>query len=78
MVNLRRRLLLGLLGTLVLLPLPSLSKAQETHPFNVHDLWDLDRISDPQVSPDGNWIVFGLSSLDIYENRRRSCRIILC
>jgi dipeptidyl aminopeptidase/acylaminoacyl peptidase len=72
MVNLRRKLLLGLLGTLVLLPSPSLSKAQETHPFNVHDLWDLDRISDPQVSPDGNWIVFGLSSLDIYENRRRS------
>jgi dipeptidyl aminopeptidase/acylaminoacyl peptidase len=72
MINLRRKLLWGLLGTLVLLPSPSLSKAQETHPFNVHDLWDLDRISDPQVSPDGNWIVFGLSSLDIYENRRRS------
>ncbi len=47
-------------------------RAQENHPFNVQDLWEMDRISDPQVSPDGEWIVFGLSSLDREANRRRS------
>jgi dipeptidyl aminopeptidase/acylaminoacyl peptidase len=48
------------------------ARAQDTHPFNVHDLWAMDRISDPQVSPDGRWIVFGISSLDEDANRRRS------
>jgi dipeptidyl aminopeptidase/acylaminoacyl peptidase len=57
-------LLLGLEGSLAL--------AQESHPFDVHDLWAMDRISDPQVSPDRAWIVFGLSSLDLEGNRRRS------
>ena len=52
--------------------LPAPTASQETHPFNVHDLWEMDRISDPQVSPDGNRIVFGLSRLDIQNNRRRS------
>jgi len=56
--------LLGLEGS------PAL--AQESHPFDVHDLWAMDRISDPQVSPDSAWIVFGLSSLDLEGNRRRS------
>ncbi len=47
-------------------------QAQETHPFNVHDLWEMERISDPQLSPDGRWVVFGISSLDQDANRRRS------
>jgi dipeptidyl aminopeptidase/acylaminoacyl peptidase len=32
----------------------------------------MDRISDPQVSPDGRQVVFGISSLDEAANRRRS------
>jgi dipeptidyl aminopeptidase/acylaminoacyl peptidase len=48
------------------------AEAQGQHPFNVHDLWEMDRISDPQVSPDGSWVVFGVSSLDEGANRRRS------
>ena len=46
--------------------------AQEAHPFNVHDLWAIKRVSSPQVSPDGNTVVFGISSLDEPANRRRS------
>ena len=63
------------LGCLWLLAAPSASApahAQETHPFNVQDLWEMDRISDPQLSPDGEWVVFGLSSLDREANRRPS------
>jgi dipeptidyl aminopeptidase/acylaminoacyl peptidase len=65
---------LGLLGlvSLALGPPGDAARAQDTHPFNVHDLWAMDRISDPQVSPDGRWIVFGVSSLDEAGNRRRS------
>jgi dipeptidyl aminopeptidase/acylaminoacyl peptidase len=46
--------------------------AQESHPFSIHDLVAMDRIGDPQVSPDGEWIVFVKSSLDLDANRRRS------
>lgn len=32
----------------------------------------MDRISDPQVSPDGKWIVFALRKTDLEENRGRT------
>lgn len=51
------------LGALTLTAAATPAKAQETHPFTVHDLIAMDRISDPQSSPDGSRIVFGLSSL---------------
>jgi len=60
------------LGILLLASTKEYTCAQETHPFDAHDLWAMDRISDPQVSPDGAWIVFGVSSLDEAANRRRS------
>jgi len=50
---------------------PQLS-AEETHPFSIHDMLAMDRISDPQVSPDGNWIVFNLRSTDLEANRGRT------
>jgi len=31
--------------------------SEQTHPFSVHDMLAMDRLSDPQVSPDGKWIV---------------------
>jgi len=62
-----------LLLLLVLLLAPSgHARGQEAHPFNAHDLWQMDRISDPQVSPAGDRVVFGLSSLDMEADRRRS------
>ncbi len=67
-----RMLATGFLGLLALSLSSSPARAQDPHPFNAQDLWDLDRISDPQVSPDGAWVVFGLSSLDREGNRRRS------
>ncbi len=51
---------------------PAPAGAQTTHPFNIHDLWAMDRASDPQVSSDGRWVVFAVSSLDQAGNRRRS------
>ncbi len=63
--------LLGM-GCLVLGAGSESAEAQDRRPFNVHDLWEMDRISDPQVSPDGARVVFGVSSLDAGANRRRS------
>jgi dipeptidyl aminopeptidase/acylaminoacyl peptidase len=46
--------------------------AGSTHPFSVHDMLAMDRISDPQVSPDGKWIVFVLRKTDLEANVGRT------
>ncbi|MFW6128891.1 MAG: prolyl oligopeptidase family serine peptidase [Candidatus Aminicenantaceae bacterium] len=46
--------------------------SEETHPFSVHDMLAMDRISDPQVSPDGKSIVFTLRKTDLDANRGRT------
>lgn len=46
--------------------------AQETHPFSVHDMLAMDRISDPQVSPDGRHIVFVVRETDLEANCGRT------
>ena len=43
-----------------------------SHPFSVHDMMAAERISDPQVSPDGRWIVFDKKVIDLEENKGRS------
>ena len=45
---------------------------KETHPFSIHDMLAMDRISDPQVSPDGKLIVFGLRKTDLAANKGKS------
>jgi hypothetical protein len=45
--------------------------ADETHPFSVHDMLAMDRISDPQVSPDGQYIVLVLRKTDLEANKGR-------
>jgi len=67
-----RALLLVGLGFLLPISGGSPTQAQETHPFNAHDLWAVDRVSSPEVSPDGSWVVFSISRLDEAANRRRS------
>ena len=51
----------------------SLSYANEkTHSFSIHDMLAMERISDPQVSPDGKSIVFTLRKTDMDANRGRT------
>jgi dipeptidyl aminopeptidase/acylaminoacyl peptidase len=40
-----------------------------THPFSIHDMLAMERISDPQVSPDGKWIIFVLRRTDLEEDK---------
>ncbi len=45
---------------------------QGTHPFSVHDMLAMDRISDPQVSPDGKWVAYNVRTTDLEANRGRT------
>ena len=42
---------------------------QAPHPFNVRDLVMMQRVSDPQLSPDGRYAAFGLRSTDYAANK---------
>lgn len=50
----------------------AMASAESTHPFSVHDMLAMDRISDPRVSPDGRLVVFTVSVTDLENNKRRS------
>jgi dipeptidyl aminopeptidase/acylaminoacyl peptidase len=43
-----------------------------THPFGVHDMLAMSRISDPQVSPDGRTLAFVVRTTDLDANRGRT------
>ncbi len=45
---------------------------EQTHPFSVQDMLAMDRLSDPQVSPDGKWIVFTLQETDLEADKGRT------
>ena len=53
-------------------PVAFAAVAKETHPFGVRDLVAFDRLSEARVSPDGKWVVFTVSALDLDANKRRS------
>ncbi len=60
--------LLGLLLALSAMP----AAAVESHPFSVHDLVSMARVSDPQPSPDGQRLVFVVRETDLEANRGRT------
>ncbi len=57
----------SLLAVLVFLLVPAVQA--ETRPFNVEDLVQLDRVGDPQVSPDGARVAYTLRETDMDGNR---------
>lgn len=58
---------------LLALCLPVVSAtSQETHRFTVHDMLAMERVSDPQPSPDGKRIAFSVSVTDLDANKRRN------
>lgn len=48
------------------------ASAAETHPFSVHDMLAMQRISDPQPSPDGKLVAFTLRTTDLEADRGRT------
>lgn len=47
-------------------------KLPDAHPFSVHDMLAMERISDPQVSPDGRWVAFTVRTTDLEADRGRT------
>ena len=43
----------------------------QQHPFNVHDLVAMQRVADPQPSPDGSRVAFVVTSMDLEANKGR-------
>src|SRR6267143_1470151 len=53
-------------------PLAAPVLAADTHPFSVHDMLAMDRISDPRVSPDGQSVAFTVRTTDLEANKGRN------
>jgi dipeptidyl aminopeptidase/acylaminoacyl peptidase len=66
-----------MLRTLLIVCLAALGAAgaaaqDAPHPFSIHDMLAMERLSDPQVSPDGRWVAFVVRSTDLEANRGRT------
>jgi dipeptidyl aminopeptidase/acylaminoacyl peptidase len=61
-----RRLFLSLLVLAFTLP----AIAQAKHPFTFEDMMKLKRVGDPQVSPDGKWVLFSVVDVDLEANTK--------
>jgi dipeptidyl aminopeptidase/acylaminoacyl peptidase len=66
MPTMKSRLILPLLG-LAACALPHSALAQG-RPLQVDEFIGLDRVSDPQVSPDGQWVIYAVTVTDIEAN----------
>lgn len=61
-----------LLAASVLLVAGAPAPAAEPHPFSIHDMVAMERVSDAQVSPDGARVVFTLRTTDLENDRGRT------
>jgi len=61
-----------MLLALLVAALPATAPAADTHPFSVHDMLAMDRISDPRVSPDGSLVAFTVRVTDLEANKGRN------
>ncbi len=50
----------------------AVAEAQPARPFAVEDMLALDRVSDPQLSPDGTRIAFVVTAIDLENNSRNN------
>jgi dipeptidyl aminopeptidase/acylaminoacyl peptidase len=67
------RSVLSLCVLLTLAAVPAAVQAvAETHPFSIHDMLAMDRLSDAQVSPDGTQVAFTVRVTDVAANKGRT------
>ncbi len=62
-----RRFFLSFLA-LVAFSFPAVAQAK--HPFTFEDMMKLKRVGDPEVSPDGKWVVFSVVDVDLEANTK--------
>jgi len=56
--------------SLLILALTVPAVAQAKHPFTFEDMMKLKRVGDPQVSPDGKWVIFSVVDVDLEANTK--------
>ncbi|MBX2814991.1 MAG: S9 family peptidase [Saprospiraceae bacterium] len=61
-----------LLNMFLLLYLSFSAEAQDTPPFQPMDVFQLEWVENPMISPDGEWIVYQRRGMDIMHDRRTS------
>src|SRR5579864_7630939 len=61
-----RRLLLSFLVFAFILS----AIAQAKHPFTFEDMMKLKRVGEPEVSPDGKWVIFSVVDVDLEANTK--------
>jgi dipeptidyl aminopeptidase/acylaminoacyl peptidase len=62
-----RRLFLSLL-VFATLAIPALPQAK--HPFTFEDMMKIKRVGEPEVSPDGKWVIFSVVDVDLEANTK--------
>jgi len=58
-------------------PTVASAPAQATEPFTWRDMISANRLGDPQVSPDGRWVVYSVTTTDVEANRRAGSLYIM-
>src|SRR5579863_3482833 len=59
-----------LLFSLLVLAFTFPAVAQAKHPFTFEDMMKLKRVGDPQVSPDGKWVIFSVVDVSLEANTK--------
>jgi dipeptidyl aminopeptidase/acylaminoacyl peptidase len=44
--------------------------AQAKHPFTFDDMMKLKRVGEPEISPDGKWVIFSVVDVDLEANTK--------
>ncbi|MBZ5536122.1 MAG: S9 family peptidase [Acidobacteriia bacterium] len=50
----------------------SYMNAAEKHPLTFDDLMKVQRVADPQISPDGNWVAYSVTAVDKEKNTKNA------
>ncbi len=61
-----------LIGSLMILVFQSPSEAVAKRPFRFEEMIKIQRVSDPQLSPDGRWVAFTVTVADLEKNTLNS------
>ena len=68
--NARKARVRNLLFAAAVLCVAAFAPAQSKHPFTFEDMMKLKRVGDPQVSPDGKWVIFSVVDVDLAANTK--------
>src|SRR5580692_3750612 len=60
----------NLLFVVAILAVSALAHAQAKHPFTFDDMMKLKRVGEPEVSPNGKWVIFSVVDVDLAANTK--------